>query len=121
MSKATEIKMYKTMVKPAVFFGSETWAVTERNMKRMGTWRETLRRVHGPVVELGIWRVRTDQELREIYKDLDIIADIKKMRFEWLGSVERMDQGRRDKKAVEIKRERSSRKGKHRLRWLESV
>ena len=77
MSKAFEIKMYKTMMKPAVFFGSETWAVTERNMKRMGTWRrETLRRLHGPVVEQGIWRVRTDQELKEVYKNLGIVADI---------------------------------------------
>jgi hypothetical protein len=33
--------------------------------------------MYGPVVEQGIWRVRTDQELRELYKDLDIVADIK--------------------------------------------
>jgi hypothetical protein len=25
-----------------------------------------------------IWRVRTDQELRNVYKDLDVIADIKR-------------------------------------------
>ena len=28
------------------------------------------------MVERGIWRGRTDQELRELYKDLDIVADI---------------------------------------------
>jgi len=37
VSKAVEIKMYKTKVKPAVVFGSETWAVTEMDMKRLGT------------------------------------------------------------------------------------
>jgi hypothetical protein len=44
----------------------------------LGTWeREILRRIHGPVVEQGIWRVIANQELREIYKDLGIMVDIK--------------------------------------------
>jgi hypothetical protein len=29
------------------------------------------------VVEPGIWRTRTNQELRELYRLLDIVADIK--------------------------------------------
>ena len=48
------------------------------DMKRLGTGeREILRRVHGPVVGRGKWRVRTDQELRELYEDLDRLGDIK--------------------------------------------
>jgi hypothetical protein len=39
ISKAFEIIMYKTMVKPAVVYGSETWAVNEMDMKRLGTWK----------------------------------------------------------------------------------
>ena len=34
--------------------------------------------IHGPVVEQGMGRIRTDKELRELYKDLGIVADIKK-------------------------------------------
>jgi len=79
ISKAAEIEMYKMKVKPGVVFGSETWAVTEMDRKRLGTWeRNILSRIHGPVVEQGIWRIRTEQELREIYKDLDIVADIER-------------------------------------------
>jgi hypothetical protein len=48
------------------------------DMERLSSWeREILRRVCGPVIEQGIWRIRTNQELRELYKDLDTIADIK--------------------------------------------
>jgi hypothetical protein len=36
----------------------------------------------GPVVEQGIWRKRTNQELKELYRDLDIVGDSKKKRFE---------------------------------------
>ena len=49
-------------MKPAVVFGRETWAVTEKDMKTLGTWgREILRRIHGPMAEQGIWRVKTNQ------------------------------------------------------------
>jgi hypothetical protein len=34
------------------------------------------------VVEQEIWRIRNNQELRELYEDLDIEADIKKKIFE---------------------------------------
>jgi hypothetical protein len=34
------------------------------------------------MVEQGLWRKRSNQELRELYKDLDIEADIKENRLE---------------------------------------
>jgi hypothetical protein len=80
VSPAVGIRFYKTMVKPAVVWGSETWAMAEIHMKRLGsTWeRKILRRIHGPEVEEGMWRVRTFQELRELYKDIlvYIVADL---------------------------------------------
>jgi hypothetical protein len=79
ISKAVEITMYKTMVKPAVVFARVTWAVAEMDMKELGTWgREILRSMYGQLVEQGIWRRRTDQELREVCKNLGIVADIKR-------------------------------------------
>jgi len=46
-------------------------------MKTLSTWdRIILRRISGPVVERGIRRVRTDWELRELCKCLDVVADI---------------------------------------------
>jgi len=41
------------MVKPLVVFGSETGAMAEMDM-----WeRMILRKINGPVVEQGIWRI----------------------------------------------------------------
>jgi hypothetical protein len=60
-SKAVEIKMYKRMVKTAVVVERENCAVTEMDMKRLGTWgREILRKLYGTAVEQGIWGVRND-------------------------------------------------------------
>jgi hypothetical protein len=50
------------------------------------------------VVGQGIWKIRTNQELRELYKDLDTVVDITKNRLEWTVHVARMDQGRTVKK-----------------------
>ena len=55
-------------------------------MKRLGTWeRKIVTRLHRPAVEQGIWRIRTGQELRELCRDLDIVAGIKKkkIRMDW--------------------------------------
>ena len=38
MSEAVKIKIYKRMVKPVVVFGSETQAMTQMDMTRLGTW-----------------------------------------------------------------------------------
>ena len=65
--------------------------------------------------------MRTDQELRELRKGLDIVADNKMKRLEWIGHVVRTYQTRTVKKIFESKPEGSSRRGRPRLGWLEDV
>jgi hypothetical protein len=82
ISKAVEIEINKTMVKPAVVCGSETWHMTEVDMKRLKTWeRKILSRIYGPLVEQVIWRIRTNQELWELRKGLATLVDIKKKKI----------------------------------------
>lgn len=63
-------------------YGSETWAVTEMDVQNLSTWERKILRVHGPVVEHGIWGIRTIQELRELGNDLGIVADVTERRWE---------------------------------------
>jgi hypothetical protein len=66
--------------------------MTEMDKKRLGTCeRKILRRTYEPVGEQGIWRISTNQELRELYKDLDIVAGFKNKRMEWTEHVVRID------------------------------
>jgi hypothetical protein len=100
-------------VKPVVVLASETGAMNEMNINRMNTWeRKIFSRTRGPVAEQGIWRIKTNQELRELYKDLDIVTGIKKNKLEWIGHAVRMDQGKTVKKISESKREASIRMGR---------
>lgn len=59
--------------------------------------------------------------IAEFYKDLDTAADIEKKRFEWLGHLVRMANGRIVKKIFESKQEGRRRVGRPRLMWLEDV
>ena len=91
ISKAVKIKTHKTMVKTVVVFGSDSWAVAERAVTRLGTWdRKILRMIYGPMAQQGTWRMRIILELTELYKDLDIVAGIRKKRLEWTGHIVRM-------------------------------
>jgi len=65
----------------------ETWAMTEKDMKRLSTWMRKILRTYGPVVEQGMWRIRTNQDLRELCKDLNIVTNIKKKKLEWIEHV----------------------------------
>jgi len=53
--------------------------------ERSRTCNRKILRIQGPVVEQGIWRIGTNQELRELYKDLDTVAHINKKRLDWNG------------------------------------
>jgi len=59
-------------------------------------------RVYGPLVEQGIWGIRTNEKLKELYKELDKITNIKRERFEWTGYVVRMEKGSAIKKIFGI-------------------
>jgi hypothetical protein len=74
------------MVKPVAVYGNEIWPVTEMDRESLNKWeRKMLRRINEPVLEQGMWRMRTDQELGELYKGSETGADIKKEKKDWSG------------------------------------
>ena len=71
-------------MKSVVVYASDTWPLTEMDVKMQKTWdRKILRRIYRPVAEKTISRIRPNQELQELHKDLDIVADIE--RIGWNG------------------------------------
>jgi hypothetical protein len=103
-------------------FGCEAWSMTEKDKTRLNMWeRKILRKVYGPVTEQGMWRIRRNEELRELCKTPDLVVDINMKRMEWLGHVIRMDQRRGVKQIFDSKPEGRRKVGRPRLRWLDDV
>ncbi|PSN34050.1 hypothetical protein C0J52_26279, partial [Blattella germanica] len=64
------------------------------------------------------WRIRTNSELTQLYKNPNIITLIKAKRIEWIRHVSRMDGGR---SIFEGKFEGRRDRGRPRLRWTDCV
>jgi hypothetical protein len=120
--QSIKIRLYKTIIRPAVIYGAETWTLTSKIKKILMTWeRKILKKIYGPKKENGQWRIKTNAELITKYKSQDIVTVIKIRRFEWLGHVIRMNETRAVKKIFEEKLEGRRGRGRPRLRWIKDV
>ena len=62
-----------------VTYGSETWTLTKSAETVLNTWeRKVLRKIFGPTKDENGWRMRTNKEVYDLYKDPTIVAEIKK-------------------------------------------
>ena len=93
VSRTTKIRMYKTIIRPVVLYVSEAWCLTANDEKNLNIWgRKLLRKIFGPICVAGHLRSRTNEEVRQLYGELDIVTEIKKGRLRWMGHVERMSE-----------------------------
>jgi hypothetical protein len=122
ISKNTKIRIYKTIIRPVVLHGSETWAITGKMASSLMTCeRNILRKVYGPKCEQGVWRIRTNLELQNVYRSPHIVTEIKVRRLEWLGHIIRMDGFRIAKKVFVSKPESRRDIRRPKLRWLDDA
>ena len=122
LSRKSKVRIYKTLIKPVVMYGSETWTMSKKDQSALLVWeRKILRKIYGPVNDHDTWRIRTNSELQELYQDASIVADIKGRRLRWAGHVERMEDSRKCKKVYRGKPEGRRKVGRPRKRWLDDV
>jgi hypothetical protein len=123
LNRSSKLKIYKTLIRPAVAYGSEAWTLTGRNEQQLKIFeRKILRKIFGPIQdEDGIWRTRKNQELNELIGNADIVRFIKSRRMAWLGHVMRMEGGRIPRRILEWKPIGRRIRGRPRKRWIEDV
>ncbi|KAJ9583487.1 hypothetical protein L9F63_022168 [Diploptera punctata] len=80
-----------------------------------------LRKIYGAVQEQDVWRIRMNQELKELYKDLDLVRYIRRKRLELVGHVLRMEQESGARKILEGKPEGRRKVVRQKPRWLDKV
>jgi hypothetical protein len=83
--KGTKCKICKTLIRPVVLYGSESWSLTKADEEKLRIFERILRRIYGPTCESGVWRIKYSDELYSLCKDLDIVRVIKVARIRWLG------------------------------------
>jgi hypothetical protein len=99
-----------------------TPSITGKMASTLMTWeRKILRKIYGQKSEQGIWRIRSNLEIQNMYKSPDIVTEIKVRRLEWLGHVVRMQDTRLPKMVLNAKPEGRREVGRPRLRWVDDV
>jgi hypothetical protein len=89
-----KIRTYKTIIRPVILYGSETWTITGKMASTLMTLeRKILRKIYGPKSEQRLWRI-SKPEIQTMYKSPDIVTEFKVRRLEWLGHVVRMEDTR---------------------------
>jgi hypothetical protein len=93
LSRGTKILLYKTLIRPVVSYGVETWTMMKKEEQALLVFeRKIFRRIYGPKYESGEWRTRMNRELEEMSKGENIVKWIKGQRIRWLGHLERMEE-----------------------------
>jgi len=70
LNAASKVQIYKSIIRPTVTYGCETWAmiVTEQNCVLVFE-RRAFRKKKGPTVyNDGTWRIKTNEELEILIK-----------------------------------------------------
>ena len=92
-----KIKIYRTIILPAVLYGCETWSLTLREERRLRVFENrVLRIVFGPKRDevTGEWRKLHNVELSDLYSLPNIVRVVKSRRMRWAGHVARIGQVR---------------------------
>jgi hypothetical protein len=110
------------VIKPIIIYASETWVLKEKEIRMLNVWgRKILRKIFGAKKEENEWRIRNNQELRNMYGQPEIIGDIKSKRLGWLGHVVRLEEDRMVKRIFEGHPGGRRKTGRPRKRWLDDV
>ena len=91
ISHAVKIRIYKTIIRPVLIYGCQTWVLNKNAVSMLQIFeRKVMRKIYGPIrVGNDEWRIRTNRELQDLWKEENIIGIVKSTRLRWLGHVER--------------------------------
>jgi hypothetical protein len=68
ISQKSKLKIYRTVIKPIIIHASETWVIKEKGIRMLNVWRrKILRMIFGANKEGNEWKIRNNQELRNVY------------------------------------------------------
>jgi hypothetical protein len=120
INRKHNVIIYKTLIKPVLTYGVETWVLSKADELRLGVFeRKILRRIYGPNCEEATWRSRYNEELYHLYDETDLVTTIKITRLRWARHIVRMQDNLPCKKITLDKPEDRRRVGRPNLGWMD--
>ena len=122
LSKTTKCKIYKTLIRPILTYGCESWILKKSDENLILVFeRKVLRTIFGAVCEGERWRTRYNFKLQRDFNEPNIVAVVK-TRLRWTGHVARMDRSRAPSMLFRNEDPGGQRRaGRPRARWADGV
>jgi len=121
LSRRSKITLYKVLIRPILLYACETWATTKTDENKLGVFeRKILRKMYElKKNNVGEFEVRTNEELRRLFGEANIIGIMKSSRLRWAGHVWRSEGvlGNTTRWRPRTKRPR----GRPRQRWADRI
>ena len=122
ISKKTKCQVYKTLTRPVLIYGYESWTVKKSDEQLLLTFeRKVLRTIFGAMREGERWRRRSNFELKRDFGEPDIVAVVKVQRLRWAGHLARMDRNRAPSMLFRNDPEGRRGVGRPKMRWIDGV
>jgi len=118
------LKIYRTIILPVVFYGCEAWSLTLREERKLSVFENmALRTIFGlrRDEEMGECRRLHNEELNDLYSSPNIVRVIKSRRMKWAGHVARMGEERMVYRVLVGKPEGKRPLGRPRRRWVNNI
>ncbi|KAI5746928.1 hypothetical protein M8J77_009151 [Diaphorina citri] len=107
--------MYKTVVRPTMLYGAETWPIKKRQEERMNVAEMRMLRWMCGVTRMD--RIRNTR-IRGTVKVTEISRKIQERRLQWFGHVERRDQEHVGKRLRDMEVGGKRDRGRPRMRYM---
>jgi hypothetical protein len=117
-----KIIIYKTLIRLIITYGAEAWTMGSETGKRLAVFeRKVLTKILGTIKINNCWRRRYNNELMQLYGDLDIVSFIRINRLRWFGHVNIMDNKIMVYKVFAIQLQGNRTMGRPETRWWDCV
>jgi hypothetical protein len=122
LSKNSKLLIYKTVIRPVATYGCETWCLIQREEHKLAIFeRKILRRIFGPTLENGSYRIKMNHELEELIKHETVVKFCRSQRLRWAGHVERMPEHRTPKIMTKWIPQWKRSRGRPKKRWADCI
>ena len=111
-------KVYKTVVRPAMMYGAETWAVKKAHEKKLDVAEMRMLRWMSGVTKMD--RIRNER-IRGTTKVGEISKKVQESRLKWYGHVSRREDEYVGKRVLGMEVPGKRRRGRPKRRWMDNI
>ena len=87
LGKAIKLQAFRTMIMSVLLYGAETWPVTQHDIRKLKTFQMRCLRY---ILGLTLWDMHRNVDILKVAGELPVEEQLRHMRLQWLGHVERM-------------------------------